>query len=197
MNNPNNYFSSHKHNSAAALRSNRAKNTETKSHFNAYPTDFSSKTKKKASLVDLKKNNSLKEFLNFYQSNKKDPNFIKNRNAFIQQKAKNINNHNRIFVENLFIINETLSQHMDKVFFNNKHKCFLGKDILDKIYFCPSDNIVILNYEEANRIGVMFLELLRYEKELADYEFLFKHISVKYNEECEILLKQKEKNIQE
>jgi hypothetical protein len=140
----------------------------------------------------LRRNTSFKEFLNFYQSNKKDANFKKNRNLFIKQKLKNLNNHNMIYVEDLLIINETLSQHTEKVLLNNKFKCFLGKDIIDKIYFCPIDNIIFLNYEEANKIGILFLELLRYEKELADYEFLFRHISLKYNAECENLQKEKD-----
>lgn len=176
---------------------NRARNSSMKAFGNAYPTNFSNNLKKKTSLVDLNRNNSMKEFLNFYQTNKKDPNFIKNRNSFIRQKVKNVNNHKMILVQDLYIINETLSQHTEKLLFNNKYRCFLGKDIIDKIYFCPNDNIIFLNYEEANKIGVLFLELLRYEKELVDYEFLFKHISVKYNEECENLQNEKERIYEE
>lgn len=162
-----------------------------------YPTNFSNKIRKKQSIIHLKRNTSLKAYFNFYQSNKKDENFKKNQDSFIKRKSKNSNVHNMIHVEDLIIINETLSQHTEKVLFNNKYKCFLGKDIIDKIYFCPSDNIILLNYEEANKIGVLFLELLRYEKELADYEFLFKHISIKYNEQCENLQKEKERIYEE
>lgn len=156
------------------------------------------RSKKQKSSFDFFRNNSLKEFMNFYKSNKNDPNFKKNRNTFIKQKSKNYyNNTSMITVENMHIINETLSQHTEKQFFNNKYRCFLGKDILDKIYFCPDDNIIIFNYEEANRIGVMLLEMLRYETELADYEFLFKQISQRYNEECDNLKKEKERIYEE
>ncbi len=161
---------------------------------NEFPSSSSNKRNyKKQSTLQSMKNNSLKEFMNFYKSNKNEPNFRNNRNSFIQAKTKNYsNNTNLTSVENIQFINETLSQHTEKEFFNNKYKCFLGRDIIDKIYFCPDDNIIVLNYEEANKIGVMLLEMLRYESEIADYQFIFKQITQRYNEECENLKKEKE-----
>lgn len=153
------------------------------------------KTKKTA--IELNKNNSLREFMIFYKTNKKDPDFKKNKNTFINEKIKINKSPNTIKVEELIIINETISQYTEKILLNNNYKCFLGKDIIDKIYFCPNDNIVILNFEEANKIGVMLLEMLRYEAELADYECLFKNISNKYNQECENFRKEKGRILQE
>jgi len=153
--------------------------------------------KTKKSVIEFNKNNSLNEFMIFYKTNKKDPNFKRNKKTFFNEKFKINKQLNTIKLEELIIINETISQHTEKILLNNNYKCFLGKDIIHKIYFCPNDNIVIFNYEEANKIGVMLLEMLRYEAELADYECLFKNISIKYNEECENFRKEKGRILEE
>ena len=80
---------------------------------------------------------------------------------------------------------------------NNKYKCFLGKDIVDKIYYCPEDNVIILNFEEANKIGLMLLELLRTEAEIIQYDILFKQISKKFEDELLSTQKERESFINE
>lgn len=149
--------------------------------YNFDSTKSAAKNKKRKSVIDFRRNTSAKELMNYYKTYKNNPYFKKE--VLQKTKTKNSINNSMIQIEDLHIINETLSQHTEKQLLNNKYKCFLGKDIIDKIYFCPEDNIVIFNFEEINKIGVMLLELLRTEAELSEYDFMLRHLGIKYDEE--------------
>ena len=154
------------------------------------------KINKKQSAIDFKKTNTLKDLSYFYSLNKNKKNSKEYKNS-IKIKSKNNSFSMLSTKEDIFIINETITEHSEKSLMNNKYKCFLGKDIVDKIYYCPEDNVIILNFEEANKIGLMLLELLRTEAEIIQYDILFKQISKKFEDELLSTQKERESFINE
>jgi len=84
---------------------------------------------------------------------------------------------------------------------NTKKKCFFGTDLIDRIYFCPANSILVLDHNEAFKIGILLLESLRVESEnkflkirnenfIEDSNQKFKEINTKYDEEKQKFLKE-------
>ena len=82
---------------------------------------------------------------------------------------------------------------MNDMNFNKfKKKTFVGRDILDKIYFLPSNAVVILNYNEANKIGIMLLDYLKLEKEFRSLNSKFEETILVHKEEIEKITYEKQ-----
>jgi len=132
-------------------------------------------------------------FTNFMKIIKKYENLQNKENITMIKKKLQFRNTKKMEIEQFNIINETLSSHSDIVVNNKKHKCFLGKDLIDKIYFCPDDNFVILNYEEINKLGLFLLDSLRNDSEIINFNNMLGQIESKYEEEFSALNNEKEK----
>ena len=102
---------------------------------------------KQRSIIDLKKQ---KIFTNFMKVIKKYENLQHKENITIIKKKLQFRNTKTMELEQINIVNETLSAHMDIKINNRSHKCFQGKDLVDKIYFCPENNFVILRRTLSN-----------------------------------------------
>ena len=113
-------------------------------------------------------------------------------NITMIKKKLQVRNTKNIEVEQINIVNETLSAHSEIQIKNKKQKCFLGKDLIDKIYFCPDDNFVVLSFEEVNKLGLFLLESLRNEGENQEYQAVFEQIAPKFEEEIKALNVEKE-----
>lgn len=81
--------------------------------------------------------------------------------------------------------------HNDRI---NK-KFFIGRDLIDRIYFCPSNGVVVLDYNETNKVGIMLLDYLRlesnYEVLRKDYEVILSDVDKKIEEECKKISSEK------
>ena len=128
---------------------------------------------------------------------KKYENLQHKENITIIKKKLQFRNTKTMELEQINIVNETLSAHMDIKINNRSHKCFQGKDLVDKIYFCPENNFVILNYEEINKLGLLLLDSLRGENEMNDANIIYGQIESKYEGELNALNSEKEKFMKE
>jgi hypothetical protein len=81
--------------------------------------------------------------------------------------------------------------HYDRI---NK-KYFVGRDLIDRIYFCPANGVVVLDYNETNKIGIMLLDYLRlesnYEVVRKDYDVLLSDVNKKVEEESQKIYSEK------
>ena len=93
-----------------------------------------------------------------------------------------------ILINDLILINESISQN-SKIPFRE----FNGKDLVDRLFKCPNDKFITLDYFEASKIAQIILEYMRSEKELKiiseDLKNEIKKLNILYNEE-----KNKQKN---
>jgi hypothetical protein len=124
---------------------------------------------------------------------KKYDNIPNKENINIIKKKLQLRNTKKIEIEKINFINETLTSHSDIIINNRKQKCFLGKDLIDKIYFCPDDNFIILNYDEINKLGLFLLDYLRNDNEISNFDNMKGQIESKYEEEFIALNNEKEK----
>ena len=93
-----------------------------------------------------------------------------------------------ILINDLILINESISQN-SKIPFRE----FNGKDLVDRLFKCPNDKFITLDYFEASKIAQIILEYMRSEKELKiiseDLKNEIEKLNILYNEE-----KNKQKN---
>lgn len=113
-----------------------------------------------------------------------------------------LNSKNRkILFEDLILINEIITETTEANIDKSKCKGYIGRDLIDRIYFCPMNNVIVLDYNEANKLGVMLLDYLRIEadrenlKRELEYEINERHF--KYEEEARRYEDEKQKFVDE
>lgn len=120
-----------------------------------------------------------------------------NSNLFSIIKKQNIKKSKEIV-----IINEPISQLNEiSLFDTSKKKCYTGKDIIDRIYFCPANSIVVLDYNETNKLGILLLDYLRLEANQGNYKEEYdknlKELNQKFQEEVRRVNEEKERSLSE
>lgn len=91
-------------------------------------------------------------------------------------------------VDDLIFINEQQNHFREITIENTRRKVYLGKDTADKIFFCPSFNVVVLDANETNKIGTVLLDYIRVEFENEKRKLELENIHKDYSEEkCQII----------
>lgn len=100
-----------------------------------------------------------------------------------------LNPSKRPLLEDILIINEAISDHSEVAISNSKKKMFLGRDLVDRIYFCPMNNIVVLDYNETNKIGILLLRYIRLEEQVENQQLELNAAITEISEKYEMCLK--------
>lgn len=64
-------------------------------------------------------------------------------------------------IKDLVIVNEVIT---NEVNLGSKKKIFFGDDLIDKIYFCPPNDVIVLDYIETNKLGKMLIDYIHLEE---------------------------------
>ena len=108
---------------------------------------------------------------------------------------------NKTLIKDLILVNEPITHLLEMNIDKKKKKCFTGRDIIDRIYFCPYNGIVVLDHNETNKVGIMLLDYLRLEENQDmirnEYEIIVNELSYKIENESKKFNDEKEKLINE
>jgi hypothetical protein len=93
------------------------------------------------------------------------------------------------FSKDLFLVNEPISENIELNIEKTKQKCYIKGDLLEKLYFCPNNNVVILDYNDTNKIGTLLLDYIRMEGEYERQKIEKERLIQEWKQNIEELIK--------